>query len=77
MGRWACSECGCDYDEAQAKRRRRGEPPIHGVRTAACSFECQSKRLGRQYAARLIHDRGRYKKRAAELRHRAAARRRP
>jgi hypothetical protein len=28
---WHCVICGCDFDEAQAKRRRRGEPPIASV----------------------------------------------
>ncbi len=48
---WRCSECGCTLDEAQAKRRRRGEPLIWMIRTVVCSEKCRRKRESKQTIA--------------------------
>lgn len=37
MATWRCVTCGCNFDQAQAKRRRRHEPPIATVRAQTCS----------------------------------------
>ncbi len=34
---WRCRECGCTFEEAQAKRRRRGEPPIKSLLARTCA----------------------------------------
>src|SRR5574341_450967 len=44
---WRCVICGCSYDAAQAKRRRRGEPPISQARTVVCSAECRRRAQAR------------------------------
>jgi rubredoxin len=41
---WRCVICGCDFDEAQARRRRRHEPPISSVKVQTCSRACEEKR---------------------------------
>ncbi len=41
MEEWHCSECGCSFDEAQEKRRQRGELLIRTVQEQRCSTECR------------------------------------
>ena len=44
LGLWRrgrCVICGCDFDEAQAKRRRRQESPIASVVVQTCSWACE------------------------------------
>jgi rubredoxin len=69
MVHWHCSECGCGYDEAQTKRRRRGEPPIGSVIVQTCSRACEEKRQDRL-------ERARQERRARERRRAGGARRR-
>ncbi len=51
MDLWRCTICGCDYDEAQAKRRRRGERAIRQVGIVVCSAACWRKRESLQTMA--------------------------
>jgi rubredoxin len=52
MTTWRCLVCGCDFDEAQAKRRRRHEPPIGSVVVQTCSSACEEKREAARAQAR-------------------------
>jgi hypothetical protein len=39
---WRCRECGCSFEEAQAKRRRRGEREIRTLLARTCSARCRT-----------------------------------
>ena len=44
MTTWRCVICGCDFDQAQAKRRRRREPFIRSIVVQTCSRACEEQR---------------------------------
>lgn len=72
MASWRCVICGCDFDEAHAKRRRRREPPIATVKVQTCSRECEEKRkAARAEAQRQRRKRGARRKRPAHQERRA------